>query len=144
MSTKAQRFAAACFDGLAEKLAQQRERDAVTRVTKWEGAGGSFANLQRDYERYGPGARAWFGKAEMRFFGTRLESKPLDFPALGVTLFLTSETPPDAGREWSMRVYVWASADIDTISGFGNRTDSKTAQDAFDLLWRVLASKPLA
>ncbi|ARB13887.1 hypothetical protein Ccr2_gp334 [Caulobacter phage Ccr2] len=137
-TTKAQRFAAIAFDALAKALSEPRQ--AVARMTKWEGAGHSFANLQRDYERYGPGARSWFGRAEMRFFGTRLEAAPLDFPALGCTLFLTSETPPGAGRVWTLRAYVWASADITTLT-HGDETDAATAQAAFDLLWRVLADR---
>ncbi|ARB14229.1 hypothetical protein Ccr5_gp329 [Caulobacter phage Ccr5] len=138
-TTKAQRFAAVAFDALAKALSEEPRR-VVSRVTKWEGAGHSFANLQRDYERYGPGRRSWFGRDEMRFFGTRLEAAPLDFPALRVTLFLTSETPPGAGRVWTLRAYLWDSADIETLTR-GDETDAATAQAAFDLLWPILSGR---
>lgn len=139
MTTKTQRLAALCFDNLAAKLADPGQ--AVQRVTKWEGAGGCFPNLIRDYERYGAGSRSWFKPAEMRFFKSKLEGQPLDFPALGCTLFLTSERGPDEPRGYSVRAYIWATAEIATISDFHDRSTSHTANEAFDLLWRALSGQ---
>lgn len=139
MSTKTQRLAALCFTRLAEALASTSE--PVQRVTKWDGAGGCFPNLIRDYERYGAGARSWFKPAEMRFFKSKLEGQPLDFPALGCTLFLTSERGPGEPRGYSVRAYIWGRAEVVTISDFFDRSTSHTASDAFSLLWRVLSGQ---
>lgn len=143
MTTKTQRLAAQCFAGLAKEISNQSA--PVKRVTKWEGAGHSFPNLIRDYERYGHGAKSWFKPAEVAFFKTKLEGAPLDFPALGVTLFMTSERgPADTARGWSIRAYLWASAEIVTISDFFDRQSAHTTEGAFDLLWRVLSGQDLA
>lgn len=138
-TTKAQRYAATVYNALALAVTSP-DREPVERVTKWEGAGNCYPNLIRDYERYGSGERAWFSERTMRFFRTRLEGAPLDLKALGVSIFLTSEAPPLGGRFWTARAYVWATASLYTL-GEHAATDAKTAQDAFDILWRVYTGR---
>lgn len=66
----------------------------------------------------------WFGKSEMRFFGTKIESG-----IIGPCYFLTSEQPPHGARKFSVRSFD-AEGGIDTIGEFctyRSRSEAMTA-----------------
>jgi hypothetical protein len=72
----------------------------------------------------------WFGKSEMRFFGTRIESG-----ILPGNRFVTSEQPPHGSRKFSVRSFD-AQGDIDTVGDFcaySNRADALLAARNFNV-----------
>jgi hypothetical protein len=90
----------------------------------------TFDDLRRDYQTRRPDHH-WFDRDAMRFFGTRAEGVCVRLPEQGVTLFMTSETPPNESRRYSIRAYRWADADIETLGPFAQHTAAR-ARTAFE------------
>lgn len=133
MTTAAQRIAQAAAAALPGVLAEAEP--APHEGPAFEGSHNCLDNIVRDYDRRRRGH--WFSKNTMAFFNTRFVSGFYDFDDLGVTLFVTSETPPEGGRVATIRAYVWKSANIANLSplGVGNTT---TVNKAMDALWKLL------
>lgn len=132
MATAAQRIAVTALEELRAALLAQGV--APHEGPAFDGSSNCLDNLIRDYDRRRRGS--WFGKAEMKGFGTRFPSGLLDLPGLGVTLFVTTEKPPHAPRAASIRAYLWQSADIVTLGTFGAYS-TKVASDAVDEIWKL-------
>lgn len=132
MATAAQRLAVLALSQLQTALADQG--DARHQGPSFEGSSNCLDNLIRDYDRRNRGP--WFGKAEMKGFGTRFPSGLTDLPQIGATVFVTTEKPPHGVRSASIRAYLWKSAEIVTLGDFGAYS-TKVASDAVDALWRL-------
>lgn len=138
MATAAQRLAALALTQLQAALAEQGE--ARHEGPAFEGSSNCLPNLIRDYDRRNRGS--WFGRAEMKGFGTRFPSGLTDLHDMGATVFVTTEKPPEGPRTASIRAYLWKSAEIVTLGEFGAYS-TKVASDAVDALWR-LSKEPAA
>lgn len=114
MSTQAQRLAADAFRDLQAALAAQSP--APHEGPAFTGSSNCLANIERDYARRRRGY--WFDKNAMRGFGTRFPSGFHDYPALGATLFITTEKPPEGERRANLRAYLWESAQVVSLGEF--------------------------
>jgi hypothetical protein len=90
------------------------------------GSDNCLANLTRDYDARRAGH--WFDRDTMRFFGTKFATGFLDIPSAGVTLFVTTEKGPHGPRAATLRAYMWASAEIETLGPFNETTLGVTSR----------------
>lgn len=81
----------------------------------------SIANLRADYAKRNPDGH-WFDRDSMRFFRTRFAGPVIAVPSHRVTLFVTTEQPPEGERKASVRAYMWETACIATPGGFCEAT----------------------
>lgn len=81
----------------------------------------SISDLKRLNEKNGG---CWFGRSEMRFFGTRIESG-----IIGGKYFVTSEQPPHGSRKYSVRSFD-EKGDVDTVGEFCAYSDKSEAMSA--------------
>jgi hypothetical protein len=105
------------------------------------GSGNCLANITRDYDARRAGH--WFDRDTMRFFGTRFATGFLDIPAAGVTLFVTTEKGPHAPRAATVRAYMWASAEVETLGAF-NEHPVSVARRALDCVAAALTARAAA
>lgn len=81
----------------------------------------SIAELKELNEKNGG---CWFGRGEMRFFGTRIESG-----IIGKRYFISSEQPPHGSRSYSIRTFD-EKGSVDTFGefcGYSTKSDALTA-----------------
>jgi len=121
MQQATQEFAQAALADLRAFLAQQvtPRREPINELAH-------FADIKRDYEYRRPEGH-WFDRDAMRFFSTRPGPDSVRLPALGVTLFTTTEQDRYASgpRRTSIRAYRWADADITTLGPFCEYTPAR-------------------
>lgn len=114
-------YAQAALSDLRDFLAQKVEprREPVNDLRH-------FDDIKRDYEYRRPEGH-WFDRDAMRFFSTRPGADSVRLPALGVTLFTTTEQDRYASgpRRTSIRAYRWADADITTLGPFCEHTPAR-------------------
>lgn len=123
-TSKAQTLATAALAQLAQLL--RDERDAPHEGPAFEGSSNCRENIERDYARRRRGH--WFDADAVRFFRTRYASGFHDLPNIGATLFVTTEKGPHDPRAASLRVYLWRSADVDTLGEFNAHTLAQAEQ----------------
>ena len=108
--------------------------------TPFTGSGNCLANITRDYDARRAGH--WFDRDTMRFFGTKFATGFHDIPSAGVTLFVTTEKGPHGPRAATLRAYMWASAEIETLGPF-NETTLGVASRAMDRVASALIARAL-
>lgn len=133
--TKAARYAHHAMIELRAALANA-EANKLETGPAFSGSHNCLDNIVRDYDRRNGGH--WFDRDSMRFFRTRFPSGFLDVPAARVTLFVTTESPPDGGRKASIRAYLWDTACVCTPGPFCEHSIA-VAEKARDLLADALA-----
>ncbi len=131
--TLASEAATAALADLRKALASAKP--APLEGPAFSGSHNCLANIERDYARRRAGH--WFDKDTLKFFGTRFPSGFLDVPEARVTLFITTEKSDrwDAPeRRATLRVYLWDSAEIETLGPFHAHT-LRTAEAAQGALY---------
>jgi hypothetical protein len=108
-------FAQAAFAELRDALRNAAANKLET-GPDFTGSHNCQANIERDHDRRNNGL--WFKKDATRFFGTRFPSSFLDVPQARVTLFVTTEVPPNGARRASLRAYLWDTASVATVGPF--------------------------
>jgi len=132
MVTQAQRLAERAMADLNKALADAKP--APHEGPAFTGSSNCLENIKRDYYRRRQGH--WFDADACRFFGTKFVSGFHDLPALGATLFITTEKGPHGPRAASIRAYIWKSAEVETLGEFNVHT-TKTARNALAIIVRA-------
>ena len=114
MKTQAQRLAEEATAKL--RLVLARATVAPHEGPAFTGSSNCLENITRDYYRRRQGH--WFDADACRFFKTKFASGFYDLPAIGVTLFITTEKGPSEVRAASIRAYIWKSAEVETLGEF--------------------------
>ena len=81
------------------------------------------------------GGRHWFDRDTMRFFGTRISQDIYtvyddETHVPSKSYFVTSEQPPHGPRKYSVRVYDWATREIDNFGTFCGYATLRGAKNA--------------
>lgn len=120
--TEYRKAAATLLEYATRDVRQSRPPETCERIT-------TMAELKALNEKNGG---CWFGRGEMRFFGTRIESE-----IIGKRYFITSEQPPHGPRKYSVRSFDEAG----NVNTFGEFYAYSCKADALEALRAELAGQ---